>query len=487
MRQLFFIIILLPTLLSGQNKIEKWEVFELTLHGPSTGNPFTEVELSAIFKLGDDNLTVKGFYDGNGVYKIRFMPDKKGIWEYETRSNLSALEGITGEFKCIEPSGNNKGPIQVAGKHHFKYASGEPFYPVGTTLYCWELENYESTLASIKGTCFNKVRYMPFPHRGNQLPINPFEGEKNNWNFLRPNPEFWRMIDMSIQDLGKLGIQADFILFHPYDRGEFGFDKMNDSEKEFYLEYIAARLSAYQNLWWSMANEYDLINKSHDYWDKYGRIIAQSDPYHHLISVHGLPGSKYDWNKDWVTHVSYQISSKATELNDLHELKSQFNKPVILDEYGYEGDLSAYWGVLSGEEELYRHWTATIQGVYATQGESYNSVMYFWKGGTPVGTSFERVSWLSKEIFQNKDKPIPSGLTNVDIDCAAAGNTYYLYYFGKDTVSNRTFNIPEGYEFLVDVIDTQNMTIEEKGIYSGKFTIEIPEKQYLAIRIYENK
>ena len=145
MRQLFFIIILLPTILSGQNKIEKWEVFELKLRGPSTGNPFTDVELSANFIFGDTNLNVKGFYDGNGVYKIRFMPDKKGIWEYETLSNLSALQGISGEFKCIEPSSNNKGPIQVAGKTHFKYASGEPFYPVGTTLYCWELENYEST------------------------------------------------------------------------------------------------------------------------------------------------------------------------------------------------------------------------------------------------------------------------------------------------------------------------------------------------------
>lgn len=487
MRQLFFIIILLPTILSGQNKIEKWEVFELKLHGPSTGNPFTEVELSANFIFGDNNLTVKGFYDGNGVYKIRFMPYKKGIWEYETRSNLSALEGISGEFKCIEPSGNNKGPVQVAEKHHFKYASGEPFYPVGTTLYCWELENYESTLASLKGTGFNKVRYMPFPHRGNQLPITPFEGEKNNWDFLRPNPEFWRMIDESVQDLGKLGIQADFILFHPYDRGEFGFDKMNDSEKAFYLEYIAARLSAYQNIWWSMANEYDLINKSHGYWDNLGKIIADADPYNHLRSIHGLPGSKYDWKQEWVTHVSYQLSAKATELGLLHEFKEQLNKPVIIDEYGYEGNLDYDWGNLSGKEELYRHWTATIQGVYACHGESYDSVMYFWKGGTPVGDSFERVSWLAKEIFHNKEKPIPSGFRNVKKDLAKAGDTYYLYYFGKDTVSNKTFNLPEGCEFVVNVIDTQNMTVEEKGIYSGRFSIEIPEKQHIAIRIYKTK
>lgn len=291
---------------------------------------------------------------------------KREFGNMKTWSNVSALHGIEGEFECSEPSENNKGPVRLRGKHHFEYASGEPFYPVGTTLYCWELENYESTLASLRRTGFNKIRYMPLPHKGNQLPIYPFEGEKHNWNFSRPNPEFWRMIDMSVRDLGKLGIQADFILFHPYDRGEFGLDKMNDNEKKFYLEYVAARLSAYKNIWWSMANEYDLINKSNVYWDRLAKIIADADPYKHLRPIHGLPGSKYDWTQNWVSHVSYQMSTKATELYLLYKLKSQFNKPVILDEYAYGGNLNYDWGNLSGKEELYRHWTTTIQGVYAT-------------------------------------------------------------------------------------------------------------------------
>lgn len=483
MRQLLIIIFLLPTILLSQDKIEKWDMFELTLHGPSTGNPFMEVELSADFTLGDNSLTVKGFYDGNGIFKIRFMPTKEGAWKYETQSSATDLNGKHGSFACIAPSRNNKGPVQVTEKYHFKYAHGEPFYPVGTTLYCWELENYDATLKSLKGTGYTKVRFMPFPHKGNKLPLKPFEGEKHNWDFTRPNPEFWKIIDKSVLDLGELGIQADFILFHPYDRGEFGLDKMNNDEKKFYLEYVVARLSAYQNIWWSMANEYDLVDKSHDYWDRLGNIVAKADPYKHLHSVHGLPGSKYDWNEDWVTHVSYQISRDAEELTDLHTFKSQFNKPVILDEYGYEGDIGAYWGKLSGEEELFRHWTATIQGAYATHGESYGNVLYFWKGGTPVGKSFDRVSWLANEIFHNKEKPVPSGLTSISKDWAKAGDTYYLYYYGKTSVKSRTFYLPKGRNFFVDVIDTWEMSIEEKGIYSGKVTIEIPAKQYIAIRI----
>ena len=118
MKKILLIIILFPTILEGQNKIEKWDVFELTLQGPSTGNPNTEVELSATFTNEGEYKTIKGFYDGDGMYKIRFMPEKIGIWKYETQSNASSLKGKEGKFKCIESSGN-KGPVRVAGKTSF--------------------------------------------------------------------------------------------------------------------------------------------------------------------------------------------------------------------------------------------------------------------------------------------------------------------------------------------------------------------------------
>jgi hypothetical protein len=482
-----FLIILFPTALSCQSQIEspveKWDIFELTLKGPSTGNPFTEVELRATFTNGSEKENIKGFYDGDGVYKIRFMPSKEGIWNYKTQSNISALNGKKGKFNCTAPSVNNKGLVQVAEKYHFSYANGTAYYPVGTTLYCWKLENYDETLRSLKGTGYNKVRYMPFPHKNNKLPVKPFKGENHNWDFYRPNPEFWKMIEQSVADLRELGIQADFILFHPYDRNEFGLDKMTANERKFYLEYVVARLSAYQNVWWSMVNEYDLIDKTVEYWDTLGLIVAEADPYNHLLSVHGLPGSKYDWKKDWVTHVSYQISKNADELDNLSEFRTEYNKPVLLDEYGYEGDIDAYWGKLSGEEELFRHWMATIQGAYATQGESYSNSLYFWKGGTPVGKSFERVSWLGKEIFENKEKPLSAGLKNFSNNGANAGDSYFLYYYGKETVASKTYDLPKGSKFHVDIIDTWNMTVEEKGIYAESITIDIPTKKYIAIRI----
>ena len=49
--------------------VERWDVYELTLAGPETGNPFVDVELTAEFALNGRVFAPHGFYDGDGVYK----------------------------------------------------------------------------------------------------------------------------------------------------------------------------------------------------------------------------------------------------------------------------------------------------------------------------------------------------------------------------------------------------------------------------------
>jgi hypothetical protein len=71
--------------------VEQWDFHEITLNGPAGGNPFVDVQLSARFIFTDDTtlqpMTVRGFYDGDGTYRIRFMPTRRGTWRYETQSN----------------------------------------------------------------------------------------------------------------------------------------------------------------------------------------------------------------------------------------------------------------------------------------------------------------------------------------------------------------------------------------------------------------
>src|SRR5882672_9807398 len=85
------VMILLGTLLatctraavptSAPTAVEQWDIFEFSLPGPADGNPFVDVKLSATFTMKDKTFEATGFYDGDGVYRCRFMPPQQGVWK----------------------------------------------------------------------------------------------------------------------------------------------------------------------------------------------------------------------------------------------------------------------------------------------------------------------------------------------------------------------------------------------------------------------
>jgi len=116
-------------------QVEKWDIFELELKGPSEGNPYIDIELSAVFKKDDREIKVAGFYDGQGRYIIRFSPDEKGEWTYQTQSNAAELSDKTGHLSCTAPTDDNHGPVRIVNTYYLQYADGTPYYAVGTTCY----------------------------------------------------------------------------------------------------------------------------------------------------------------------------------------------------------------------------------------------------------------------------------------------------------------------------------------------------------------
>lgn len=157
---------LIPISSFGIDKIEKWDYFEISLSGPEDGNPFQEVELSAQFTLGETIISTKGFYNGKGEYKIRFMPKQTGIWKYITQSSEKKLNGKRGQFECVPATGGNHGMVKVEKKYHFRYSDGKAYYPFGTTAYAWtsQIDSLqEVTLETLASAPFNKLRMCVFP------------------------------------------------------------------------------------------------------------------------------------------------------------------------------------------------------------------------------------------------------------------------------------------------------------------------------------
>ena len=212
----------------------KWEVFEISLQSNPGQNPFLDVSLSAEFTHAQDKVLVHGFFDGGDEFKIRFMPGVEGIWTYVTHSNVPALDGQTGQFECSAAAANTHGVVRVKNTFHFAYQDGTPFYPVGTTCYAWIYQSDErqlQTLETLKNSGFNKIRMCAFPKYydyNRALPaIYPYVGnEETGFDPYRPNPAFFQLLDQRVKELAELGIEADLILFHPYEKPTWGFNLM---------------------------------------------------------------------------------------------------------------------------------------------------------------------------------------------------------------------------------------------------------------------
>ncbi len=190
--------------------VEQWGLFEAEFNGPGTGNPFTEVELSAEFQCTDKRVTVPGFYDGDGLYKVRFMPDVQGEWTFSTKSNTAELNARSGTLKCTAPAAGNHGPVHVRNTFHFAYADGTPYFPFGTTCYAWVHQGdalEEQTLETLKTAGFNKLRMCVFPKdyifNKNEPEHYPFDKDADdNWDFTRYNLAFFRHFEKRVSQLG---------------------------------------------------------------------------------------------------------------------------------------------------------------------------------------------------------------------------------------------------------------------------------------------
>ena len=116
--------------------VPRWGVVELRLDGPSHGNPFVDVEVGAVVTNGERSFEIGGFYDGDGTYLIRFLAEEEGEWRFETASTARSLDGISGAVQVGPAASDAHGPVRIDG-HHFAYADGTRYRPVGTTAYAW--------------------------------------------------------------------------------------------------------------------------------------------------------------------------------------------------------------------------------------------------------------------------------------------------------------------------------------------------------------
>jgi hypothetical protein len=496
-------------------KVRRYDVFELSLQGRTEGNPYLSTELAATFTCSKKTVRVTGFYDGDGVFKLRFMPDVEGLWSYHTHSNDPAIDNQRGSISCIKSRAGVHGPVRVHNTFHFAHDDGTPYLPFGTTCYAWThqpIVEQKKTLKTLAKTRFNKLRMSPFPKDypfNTNAPLHDVFHKRADGKHDCDQPVFeaFRHFETQVSALGQLGIVADIILFHPYDR--WGYSYMSAEQDGRYLKYIVARLSAHWNVWWSLANEYDFLldTKPMTLWEKFFQIIQDNDPNHHPKSIHnGDLRMNYNHSKPWVDHVCIQ----NWDVKRTQEWRDQYNKPVVNDEPEYEGNIIHAWGNITAQELVHRFWLTLMRGGYAGHGETYTDPydkIWWAKGGVLKGKAWKRIGFLRDLLEQD----VKNGLTPLGsvhgwpcsrVSAAQGGNVRYIY-FGEHQPLIWTLGLPkEEGRYQIDLIDTWTMTAKRAkpvkaplnhSVRHGDiirptapdaaFAVKLPGKPFQALRI----
>lgn len=526
--------------------MKQYQMCELSFTGDRLRESWAQIDLWGTFCSGERELTVPGFYAGDGVYKVRFLPDRAGNWSYRIFGCMEA-EGTVeiapagneaactpdaegdgqGEAPHASAAGDARvscGPVRAEGMH-FVYQDKTPFYPFGTTVYALLHQDealVAQTLESLKNAPFNKVRFCVFPKHydfnHNEPPFYAFEKKADGgWDVNRPCFAFWNRLDEVILKLAHMGIEADLILFHPYDR--WGFAKMPREDNQVYLDYLLRRLAAMPNVWWSLANEYDLCSaKTLEDWEAIECFVAEHDPYRHLLSNHNC-FKNWDFTRPNVTHASIQSKS----LTKVAGWRRQYGKPVIIDECCYEGNIRHFWGSISGREMTNRFWRVVTMGGYCTHGETFldeRDILWWSRGGVLKGESAARIGFL-RSIVEELPGPIEpaegwvehvlnaSGeekealLAHADAFVRAmldlgdevkdfsvseytwqghCGEEAYLTFYDLRTCAEDVLELPENKVYRVELIDTWEMTrtvLADRA--SGRTALALPGKEGMAV------
>jgi len=506
--------------------MRQYEMFEVTFQGPVLRDAWASAALGGVFTHEDGQaIPVKGFYAGGNTYKIRFLPEKSGLWTYSVDGCISE----SGSVWC-EPAISG-GPVRAKGTGFYR-ADGSCFHPFGTTVYALMHQNealIDQTMETLKNAPFNKVRLCVFPkhytYNANEPDYYPFERKPDgSWDVSRPSFAFWDHFERRLRQLGEIGIEADIILFHPYDR--WGFSKLTQEENLIYLDYLIRRLAAFPNVWWSLANEYDLClsHKSLENWEEIEEFVASHDPYGHPLSNHNIV-CFWDAARPNTSHASLQTKRIA----EVPRFLKRYGKPVIVDECQYEGNIMDPWGSISGREMTYRFWRTVCGGGYCTHGETFydeNDVLWWAKGGVLKGESPARIAFLRSIVdplphplkalpgeFERLVSATPEELETAleenssgnsrsliqSLLCMTAeekllfsllertyaawcGEDMFLIFYDTRTSAKDVLPLPEDKTYTVELLDVWNMTREVicTGA-SGQTEISLPGREGVAV------
>ena len=490
-------------------QVERYHVTELTFAGPTLGpadTPARDIELAVTFRheSGEPAIHLLGFWDGDGkggtrgsVFKVRFCPTREGRWRIvETASNRKELKGQREGETLVCAKSPHPGFWVPDGRWYRRSDGSHPFI-VGNTHYTFLSKRNSKgpvrtdPVEDIRGNAqiYKKLRFSLFGGRYPDPKLKPFlDGQGRQTDdgrfALRPNPAwFAQRADPVVREGHAQDLICDLILCGP-DTRESRSTLKGDPKP--WLRYVAARYGAYPNVWFCLANEWNIKRPSYSAAEirAAGEALRESLAYPLPISAHSNTGN---WDKalngDWHDHATIQWKLKRLDLAAdaaARNFARGGRKPVCNDENAYQGrgDRFSLGDVVEGCFGTF------LGGGYPTTGEKYASKLgqYFWGGfDAKKHSASPRLGYLrsyvekSTAFWRMKPLPVADVFTGAPRQFRLLGWAGREYILGSNQqASGIRARLAEG-QWQVTQVDLMGMstrTVAEKA--SGSFTFGAP-------------
>jgi len=397
-------------------EVKQWQVFEIEMTAAqSEANPYVAylqegragyvtVRFAGVSgEAAREDISVTGFWDGDRNWRARFAPPVPGVWKFESRSEDSDLNGVTGQLTCTAWSEREKavnptrrGFVRAHTKgeragRFFEYADGTPFLWIGDTWWNW----------TQRGIRFETFKRLVDDRVKKGFTVGQLFFAANGWgrrssllnaDYDEPDIEHIRFVEKCIAYANQQGIT---VWIHPWWSRERLHETAGPEKIRRWWRYVIHRLSAY-NVIWTLAGEYNMHDYGGlglDFWKDLGAMVAAEDPFKHVVGSHPTPPAWeggagapqwstsevlhkepwLDYNQSQTAHARWRNEYAPMVVAQAYAMSPP--RPIVITEPWYEFALNAP----AAKEIRFCAWSAIMCGA---AGHSYGGG-HVWRGYLP--------------------------------------------------------------------------------------------------------
>lgn len=311
------------------------------VHGPQVTATFTGTAGDAAGRF----YRVRGFWDGDRTWRIRFAPTAPGTWSYTTASDDPGLNAKTGSFEAVAPTPAAvranpllRGFLERRG-HAWALSDGKAFVPVGDTQWSFaeefSLDEFRQWMDALAERGLNTMHgciWLAIYTRNGRA---PFRNRDPRTDELQV--EYFRQLDAMVRYANDKGIMMGLCIggFPGNSRWWKKFDTAERDDRWF--RYCVARYAAF-NVRWVLYGEVDEANPPWGKWHSEVRrkaaLVKSVDPYRHPIGSHHRSVDTSSADDPNIDYIEVQ-AQRGSPWQQALKLRAH-GKPVWEEEYWYE-------------------------------------------------------------------------------------------------------------------------------------------------------